>query len=295
MMKIDIFDVGHGGCSVITCPNGARIMVDCGFRLDPGWFPSIMFQGEFMDLLVLSNLDEDHVKDLRHVRQDMRLGSIFSNPTVTAAALAAMKREHGMGNGVLQAHAILRHYGTGLIGRPADSGFVRVWAYWNRYGLDFTDTNNLSLAVFICYGAFTILFAGDLETAGWRSLLRVPGFLADLLSVNVVVTSHHGRKNGCCDEVFWVCRPDVFVISDDEHQFDSQDTTDWYRQRAYGIPDLNAVPDFFLNYPRRYVLTTRHDGALLIRVAPNGRFHITSQRPPMRSPEFQYFSGLLTP
>lgn len=25
MMRIDIFDVGHGGCSVITCPNGARI------------------------------------------------------------------------------------------------------------------------------------------------------------------------------------------------------------------------------------------------------------------------------
>jgi beta-lactamase superfamily II metal-dependent hydrolase len=295
MMRIDIFDVGHGGCSVITCPNGARIMLDCGFHLDPAWFPSIAFREQRVDLLVFNNLDEDHLKDLAFVWQDVRLGSIFSNPTVTAAALAAMKREHGMGNGVHHAHAILQHYGAGLIGRPADLGSVRAWAYWNRYGLDFTDTNNLSLTVFIRYGVFTILFAGDLEAAGWRALLRVPGFVTDLASVNVFVASHHGRENGCCEEVFGACCPDVFVISDEEHQFDSQDTTDWYRQRARGIPDVGAVPDLFLGYPRRYVLTTRHDGTLLMRVAPNGRFHIIPQRPLLLSPALRYFPGLLAP
>ncbi len=243
-----------------------------------------MFQGKLIDLLILSNLDEDHVKDLPYMRHNVRLGSIFSNPTLTANTLAAMKREHGMGNGVREVHAILQHYGTGLIGRPADLGSVRAWAYWNRYGLDFTDTNNLSLAIFIRYGTFTILFAGDLEAVGWRALMHIPGFLGDLLSVNVFVTSHHGRKNGCCDEVFWVCRPDVFVISDHEHQFDSQDTTNWYRRRAYGIYDLDAVPDFFFGYPRRYVLTTRHEGTLLIRVAPNECFHIQSQRQPLLRP-----------
>ncbi len=28
MMRVNIFDVGHGACSVITCPNGGRVMVD---------------------------------------------------------------------------------------------------------------------------------------------------------------------------------------------------------------------------------------------------------------------------
>jgi beta-lactamase superfamily II metal-dependent hydrolase len=284
MMMIDIFDVGHGGCSVITCPNATRIMVDCGFRLDPGWFPSITFKGQRMGLLVFGNLDEDHVDDLPFVWQHVALGSIFSNPTVTATALAAMKREHGMADGVRHAHTILRDHGAGLIGRPADLGIVRAWAYWNRYGLDFTDTNNLSLAVFVRYGTFTILFAGDLETAGWQALLRVPGFMADLGSVNVFVASHHGRENGCCDEVFWACRPGVFVISDDEHQFDSQDTTAWYRQRAHGIPDFRLAPDPVVGHPRRYVLTTRRDGTLSMRVSPAGRYLITPQNSPLALP-----------
>lgn len=113
-MKIEIFDVGHGGCSVITCPNRARMMVDCGFRLDPTWFPSSAFRGKWIDLLVLSNLDEDHVEDVPYVFRHVPLGSIFSNPTVTAEALAAMKRKHGMAKGMRTAHAILRRYGAGL-------------------------------------------------------------------------------------------------------------------------------------------------------------------------------------
>ena len=67
--------------------------------------------------------------------------------------------------------------------------------------MDFTDTNNLSLAVFVRYGAFTILLAGDLEAAGRRALPRMPGCVADLASVSVFVASHHGRDNDCCEEV----------------------------------------------------------------------------------------------
>ena len=90
-MRIDIFDVGHGNCALVSCPNGARIMVDCGYLSDPGWFPSVTFAGQFIDLLVFSNLDEDHVDDLPYIWRDVPLGSIFSNPSVTAPALAAMK------------------------------------------------------------------------------------------------------------------------------------------------------------------------------------------------------------
>jgi beta-lactamase superfamily II metal-dependent hydrolase len=281
MMKIDIFDVGHGGCSIITCPNGARVMVDCGLRLDPCWFPSITYFGEQFDLVVFGNLDEDHVEDLPHLWRNVRIRAIFSNPTVTAAALATMKRQHGMAEGVRHAHAILTEYGGGLIGQPPDLGNVEVCAYYNRFGVDFTDTNNLSLAFFVRYGAFTILFAGDLEKAGWRALLRLPAFARELASVNVFVASHHGRDNGCCAEIFQMCRPNVFVISDDEHQYESQDTTDWYRERAHGIPDFRVQPHPIIGYPHRYVLTTRRDGTLSMGVTLDGSFLITPENPPL--------------
>ena len=37
-MQIEIFDVGHGHCTVITAPNGRRMMLDCGQRWDDRTF-----------------------------------------------------------------------------------------------------------------------------------------------------------------------------------------------------------------------------------------------------------------
>lgn len=155
---------------------------------------------------------------------------------------------------------------------------------------------NLSLALFIRYGTFTILFAGDLETAGWRALLRMPSFVTDLASVTVFVTSHHGRKNGCCEEVFRFCRPDIFIISDAEHRYASQDTTDWYRWRARGIPALPSSG----RQQQRFVLTTRREGAIHIGVQANGQYLIVPERPapevnkPPAVTEYSIFAQSLT-
>jgi len=277
-MKIEIHDVGHGGCALVTCPNGAGIMLDCGLRTDPAWFPSVSCMGEYINLLVLQNLDEDHVEDLPYVWDKVRLGAIYSNPTVTAAALAAMKREQGMNEGVRHVHAILNRFRPGLIGARPNLGDVRAWAYTNRYGIDFNDTNNLSVATFIGWGSFTILFAGDLETKGWQALLRIPDFVADLATVTVLVASHHGRANGCCDEVFKIVRPEIVIFSDDTKQYETQETDGWYRQRVRGIPDFDSTPDPIFGFKKRHVLTTRRDGTMIIQVSSSGGYMVTRAR-----------------
>jgi beta-lactamase superfamily II metal-dependent hydrolase len=276
-MRIDIHNVGHGHCSVITCPNGAKIMLDCGYRVDPGWFPSVAYGGDHISLLAFTNLDEDHVEDLPYVLKHVSLGAIFSNPTVSASALAAMKRAGGMGKGVGVAHCILDRFGSGQIGTVADAGEVKATAFYNRYGIDFTDTNNLSLAVIVRYRGFFILFAGDLETAGWRALLKLPGFVQHLPHVNVMVASHHGRANGQCDELFRLMKPDVVVFSDDAKQYESQETDAWYRSRVNGLRDLNN-PRPLAGHGRRHVMTTRRDGNLTVRVDNAGRYLITPER-----------------
>ena len=50
-------------------------------------------------------------------------------------------------------------------------------------------TNDPSLAVVVQFGAFKIVFTGDLEVAGWRRLLTMPEFRADLLGTTVFVAS----------------------------------------------------------------------------------------------------------
>ena len=45
LMRIEIFDVGHGQCAVMTSPNSQRMMIDCGTRWGEQrfWAPSLHY------------------------------------------------------------------------------------------------------------------------------------------------------------------------------------------------------------------------------------------------------------
>jgi beta-lactamase superfamily II metal-dependent hydrolase len=284
-MKIEIHDVDHGGCAVITGPAGHRLMLDCGQSASKAWFPSAAYLLQPIQTLMVLNLDEDHVQDLRDLRRLTTIKGVFSNPTISAAALRAMKPQ-GMRTGVQAAHDLLNEFGGGRIGEWCHPlGGVGWHAFWNVYERDFVDTNNLSLAVFVSFGGFTILFGGDLETAGWRKLMEIPAFRGRLLGVNVFVASHHGRDNGICPEVFDWCKPDLIIFSDGAKQYGTQETTPaWYATKANGIPDPNYVyRGGFDPWARRRVMTTRKDGTITMDVGADGRWSVRPKTPDISS------------
>jgi len=98
-MQIDIHDVDHGACVTVTGPRGHRLMLDCGQSLSRPWFPSIVFGGQLINTLLLTNLDEDHVEDLEDLWKSTKIMALGSNPTVSASALKFMKTS-GMRPGV---------------------------------------------------------------------------------------------------------------------------------------------------------------------------------------------------
>ncbi len=127
----------------------------------------------------------------------------------------------------------------------------------------FTETNDLSLVMFAEWGNQCIVFPGDLEIKGWKEGLQNPLFCAALSRVTLFMASHHGRENGCCDDIFKHCHPDAFVISDKEIVHETQKTGDWYRQHAKGLTNGYGH--------RRYVFTTRDDKCLSVDFTmPNG-------------------------
>src|SRR5216684_5208113 len=263
-MQIEIFDVGHGHCTVLTAPNGRRMMLDCGQRWDDQtfWTPSLHYFSQTIDLLALLNLDEDHVSDFESVMRNCTVPWILSNPTIGPNEFAVLKKD-GMGSGARAvAGWLARPKGTALGAEP-DFMPVQIRWYYGFYvpGAPNT-TNNLSLVVVAQFGAFKIVFSGDLEVAGWRRLLSLPSFRQDLMGTSVFVASHHGRESGWCTELFDLFRPQLVIISDDARQFDSQDTDDWYRIRCTGAVFVTNPSD------RRYVATTRKDGAMRINVDP---------------------------
>jgi hypothetical protein len=150
-------------------------------------------------------------------------------------------------------------------------GGVTVRTFCNSWPA-FTDTNDLSLATFVSYGTFKILFPGDLEVASWQELLKNPAFRAELAATNILVASHHGRWNGYCEDVFKICTPQAIVVSDKAIVHDTQ-----------GFPHYQycVAPDGIIvigHDRRRHVLTTRRDGDIIFRVAADGTYWVETTK-----------------
>ena len=263
-MDLGIFDVGHGFCATLIADNGNVMLLDCGADTEIGFQPSRFLQAigcNEIQLLVVSNYDEDHMEDLPNLLRGLRVRCLLRNRTVGARDLLQMKAESlPIGQGALAMAGMMQAYtrDVPVWEAPVFPG-VRRTSFCNPFPV-FTDENNLSLVTFLHYGNVHVVFPGDLEHEGWQRLLRMPEFRAELAQVNVFAASHHGRENGYCEEVFNVCHPEIIVISDDAIAFDSQDTVDRYAQHTSGV--------LFTDGRIRRVLTTRQDGTIWIQQRP---------------------------
>jgi len=267
-MIIDIYDVAHGGCAVVTAPNGKKLMLDCGHNSDRPWWPSVHFSGQDIEDLTICNYDEDHVSDLEDLMKNTNLAFITHNTSVSASDLDSLKEESGMGSGITRLKNWMKSVEGKMSTNSPDFGVMKHSWYYNLYPNDFVDENNLSIVTFLEWSDFRIVFSGDLEVAGWRNLLKRPAFVNELRHINVFVASHHGRKTGCCDEVFNICKPQIIVMSDRDKEFDSQNTTDWYKCRCTGIK---------YGVENKYVFTTRKNGDISITVGPS-TWNIATQK-----------------
>ncbi|WP_102959321.1 ComEC/Rec2 family competence protein [Mangrovicella endophytica] len=273
-IEIKIHDVGHGACAVITCDDGYRIMIDCG--RDDRWSPSSHYPFGSIHALLISNLDEDHLADFDAVSSHVQPGMIVANPTITFDALTRLKSASGgMGSGVSAFAEMLRwrlpgiwRHNTRFVGEPSR---VQITYGWNYEAAFPNNTNNLSLLTVVQHGTFKIVFAGDLETAGWRNLLVNATIKEALAGTNVLIASHHGRENGQSDEAMTLMNPNVVIFSDSRMQHDSQETNEWYRSH---VPGIREITTFGIEPKRRHVFTTRRDGTITIEADTTGVYDL---------------------
>lgn len=255
-MRLTIFDVEHGACSLLQCDNGAHIMIDCGHNASTGWRPGsyLRRQGvDTLDMLVVTNYDEDHVSGLPDLRKNVTIQRLWRNKTVSPDTLKRLKSEDGMGPGIDALVSMASTYTA--TGDPLDIPGVGRQSFHHDYPL-FDDENNLSFVVFLKLNGIGFLFPGDLETKGWDLLLANNAkFREAVADTKVLIASHHGRESGVCPDIFlkYGCRPYWIVISDKGYMYDTQQTVPYYSRQAQGAN--------FRGEDRK-VLTTRNDGAI---------------------------------
>jgi beta-lactamase superfamily II metal-dependent hydrolase len=271
MLSFTIFDVGHGFCAYAVGPNGTNTLFDCGHDDEIGFRPSQYLPNKgvrIINRMVVSNYDTDHVSDFANLRRIVGIKTFFRNRTISPDQLRRLKLQGGpLSSGV---EAVLQmHAGWKYPPVPADYGGVELSTYCNSYPT-FTDTNNLSVVSFLEYAGLCIVYPGDLETAGWQELLKDAAFRTHLGRVDVFIASHHGRKNGYCEDVFLYCTPELILISDKGMLYESQENI--YAKHARGITWNGDAQQ------KRFVLTTRCDGNMTLTKEPNHGFHITVGR-----------------
>lgn len=255
-MKLQIFDVEHGACALLTCAYGKRLMIDCGHNTTTGWKPGTYLRNKGignLDMLAITNYDEDHVSGLPNLLENINVQLLLRNGTVSTQTLKQMKSKNGMGYGTQSLVNMMTTYTYTNNPLPNFYG-VELQSFSSPYPT-FSDTNNLSMVVHLNILGVHFLFTGDLESAGWSYLLKDRAFCDVVSKTNVFVAPHHGRENGVHTEVFedHGCSPHYVVISDKCHMYGTQKTVDYYASKALG--------GIFRGEHRR-VLTTRNDGLI---------------------------------
>lgn len=264
-MKLEIFDVEHGQCSLLTTVEGGRILIDCGHNATSGWSPTTHLVGNGVsevDRLFITNSDEDHASDLHNLRGKVKIRSLMRNPTVKSSNIFQLKSQ-GVGQGIRALCTMLDTY-THPIRENAKIDHVVYKSFYNKYPVDFKDENNLSVVTFFDLGALRVAFTGDMTRAGFLKLLESQSFKDYLSNTDVYIASHHGREDGCCPEMFGdnLLKPITTIISDGGKQHATQETVDWYANRTRG---------FTYGDTNRKVLTTRKDGNIALNFPVGGK------------------------
>lgn len=263
---LQFFNVDHGACALLTMPatlpmKAWRVLIDCGHSSDRNgfpWHPAVHLASmgiKHVDLLICTNYDEDHASGIpKLVEHGVSIGCILGNPTVTPEAIDQLKTEDGMGVGIrIIMNTLVSRRDAGKVQTPPVIPGLDLSWFWNPYP-HWDSENNLSLVAHLSIHGWNFLFPGDLETDGWKNMLRLPSFAALMPGIDVLVAAHHGRKSGVCEALFdlYGCSPTLVVISDCAEKHQSQETVPYYRSKARGIQSYREGGP-------RFVLTTRSD------------------------------------
>jgi len=200
-LRVTIHNVGHGLCVSLIHDNGNIMLWDCG-HVDsnrPSQF--LTARGIFrIDRFFVTNYDEDHISDLPNLRANLNIPLLLRNKSISADQLRQLKLRSGPISPAMESMLdMIRTYtGDPLAIDPPEFPGVRYSTFCNIHGVDFDDTNNISLVTFLECGTLRFVIPGDLEAAGWRALLENDNFQRELAGVNIFIASHHGIRGQVC-------------------------------------------------------------------------------------------------
>jgi competence protein ComEC len=255
--KLDIYiwDVGHGLSVTVITPfvstaagvvlNRRRVIqIDAGVNQEYEFFPITHLVHKrglrFIDYLILSHPDKDHIDELPKILQmiasgHLNVNCLIRNRTIPNESISEIATEEGPAKSSykymndtfvapIDAHNILH---------PLNFGGVTVETQHLIHTPTFNEPNNLSVVANIKFGNTQIIIPGDIEEAGVNLLLglnKMP--FAEPFSYRILLAPHHGSRTAKPAKFLAHMKPHIVLASSEK---DHEYTDSLYSSPSYVI------------------------------------------------------------
>lgn len=231
-LKIVFMDIGQGDSTLITFPNGKKMLVDCArdsvvlsaLGRNMSWFD------HDIDYLVATHPDADHYGGCIDVLKRYTVKHIYFN---------GFEKENSQLLQVFHQTVAAEEYDGALytVVTSTQSFIIAGVAVRFLYpdhdlivdphipGDSVVDSNNTSIVMKISYGDEDVLMTGDMEMPLENYLVQK---LGKDLQVEVLKVGHHGSKSSSGEEFLHIVSPEYSTISDG-------------KDNSYGHPSIRAL------------------------------------------------------
>ncbi len=209
-IKVTFFDVGKGDAILIETVK-ERMLIDTGYDDTAGVILDYLEKQQisYVDYLVLTHFDKDHVGGADWILKGVEVGEVFQ-PNYESDSRQFQEYET-----VIQEKEQNPVIVTETLDLSLGDGDVKCLIYPPQQEEYKEGDNDFSLVLSLTYGSQRFLFAGDCEKARLKELLEQSefGLRHDLLKV-----PHHGREEKNSEEFLEAVAPLVAIITCSEEK-----------------------------------------------------------------------------
>ncbi len=207
-LQITMFDVQQGECMLLRLPNGKNYLLDAGTQFYWSEMASQMLvkilrnKGVHqLEGVIITHGDQDHYNMLSHLTQAINVTHLYVTQTPEDKPLwqevMLKMHEQQIPMQYLKAEDIIN----------SEKVFIKV--LHPQKDLEYTQQNNYSLVLQLCYQKFCGLFTGDVEALGETD------FVATLQDqdIDLLKVGHHGSKTSSSEVLLEKIYPLLGIIS----------------------------------------------------------------------------------
>ena len=204
-LRVVFMDVGQGDAALIQTQDGGNVLIDGGPFPNSASDVLDKYGVKKLDLVIISHAHADHISGLKSVLENRQVDMI-----VDAGVPHTSRLYIDLLRTIEEQKIKYRRARTGM---KIDVGQeLRIDIVWppdskSRQGEDLL--NNESIVALIKYQNVNLLFPGDIQADGQRSLLKT----GQSVKAQILKVPHHGSRNAAEKDFIEAVQPEVSVIS----------------------------------------------------------------------------------